>query len=111
MTASAPRFKDIFLHRPFLLLWIGLLASSSGAFLFVIVLAARIFAETGSSLMASSVFAAQWLLPLVLSRLSGTICTSYRIRSVLVIGEVISAFVVVGSWLAVRTVSAALVRG
>lgn len=96
MTGSDPRFTDVFFHRPFLLLWLGLLASSSGAFLFVIVLAARIFEETGSSLMASSVFAAQWLLPLALSRLSGTICTSYRIRSVLVIGEVISAFVVVG---------------
>lgn len=102
MSSEEPRFKEIFFHRPFLLLWIALLASSSGAFLFVIVLAAKIFAETGSSLKASSVFAAQWLLPLALQSLNGAICTRYRIRSVLVVTELLSAVVVIACALALE---------
>jgi 4-carboxymuconolactone decarboxylase len=96
-TAEPPpvpvRFQDIFLHRPFLVLWTAFLISSAGTYLFVIVLAGRIFAETGSALMASSVFAAQWLLPVMLSKVVGRICSSYRIRSVAVMGELLSASV------------------
>ncbi|MDQ3337397.1 MAG: MFS transporter [Myxococcota bacterium] len=95
MTAEPPpapvRFQDIFLHRPFLVLWTAFLISSAGTYLFVIVLAGRIYAETGSALMASSVFAAQWLLPVMLSKVVGRICSSYRIRSIAVIGELLSA--------------------
>lgn len=102
MSTGEPRFKEIFFHRPFLLLWIALLASSAGAFLFVIVLAARVFAETGSSLKASSVFAAQWLLPLALQSVNGAICTRYRIRSVLVVAELLSAVIVIACALALE---------
>lgn len=69
-----------------------MLVSTMGAFLLLLAVAVRVLERTGSGLLASGVFAAQWLLPILCVNLVGYIVNRLTPRTGLIIFEMITAF-------------------
>lgn len=79
--------------RTFTLMWIAMFISSSGSALMLIALSVMLFQQTGLALAASSVFAAQWGLPIVLAPLSAYLCRRVAPRTLLARLEILSVLI------------------
>lgn len=92
----SPRYHSLGWHellrdRTFILMWLAMLVSTMGAFLLLLALAVLVLERTGSGLLASGVFAAQWLLPILCVNLVGYIVNRLTPRTGLIIFEMITA--------------------
>ena len=83
-------------NRFFITSWLAMLLSTAGTFLLLLVLTAEFFRLTGSNLKASMVFSAQWVLPLFLAPVIGSLTRLFPIKRTLVFSEVLGAATSIG---------------
>ncbi|MGB3222882.1 MAG: MFS transporter [Desulforhopalus sp.] len=82
---------SIFKNRNFMFMWIAMLLSMTGTFLFLLVLSARLFLQSESSVLAGGVFAAQWLPAVFLLPIIAYLCSRFRPVMLLPVLELLSA--------------------
>lgn len=94
----------------FLVLWGAMLVSATGTFFLLITASAWLLENNGSGLSASAVFAAQWILPVLLVHLVRRACETPRLRRTAVSAESVQAVLSagIGILLAHRLVAALL---
>jgi len=73
--------------RRFLLLWLAMLVSATGTFMLLLVVSAHVLREHGSGLGAASVFAFQWILPVMLASLVRRLAERPDLRRVVACSE------------------------
>jgi len=88
MSGRTITLKDVFKCRPFLIMWTAMFTSTIGTFLLLLVLAAQVFEKTHSSFDAGMIFAAQWLLPVILFSYIGKIASKFNIQRTLASSQV-----------------------
>lgn len=76
--------------RRFLVLWVATLVSSTGTFVLLLSVSAHIIRVQHSGLGASSVFAFQWILPVVLASLVRFICERIGLRRGIIYSDLIN---------------------
>jgi predicted MFS family arabinose efflux permease len=79
--------------RRFILLWLAMLVSATGTFMLLLVVSSHLLRAHGSGLGAASVFAFQWILPVVLASLVRRFAESPNLRRVVVSSEIGGAMV------------------
>jgi predicted MFS family arabinose efflux permease len=79
--------------RRFILLWLAMLVSSIGTFMLLLVVSSHLLRAHGSGFGAASVFAFQWILPVVLVSLVRRFAESPNLRRVVVSSEIGGALV------------------
>jgi len=79
--------------RRFILLWVAMLVSATGTFMLLLVMSAHLLRAHGSGLGAVSVFAFQWILPVVLASVVRRLAESANLRRVVAASEIGGALV------------------
>lgn len=76
--------------RVFVFLWCAIVISSSGTVLALLALSIVAYEHTGSNLVASAVFASQWVAPVIAAPLLARFCARVQFRKLLIAAESIS---------------------
>ncbi|MET9232360.1 hypothetical protein [Lentzea sp. NPDC003310] len=103
---DAPARAGLWQTRVFVFLWCAIVISSSGTVLALLALSIVAYERTGSNLVASAVFASQWVAPVLAAPLLARFCARVPFRWLLVTAESVSIPLTLGVGLAVPAVPA-----
>ncbi|WP_372001098.1 MFS transporter [Tistrella mobilis] len=92
-TQPLPSRLALFADRRFLLLWAAMLVSATGTFMLLLAVSAELLKRHGSGLGAASVFAFQWILPVVAVSLVRRLAESRRLRRTVILAEIAGAVI------------------
>ncbi|KYO51749.1 MFS transporter [Tistrella mobilis] len=92
-TRPLPSRLALFADRRFLLLWAAMLVSATGTFMLLLAVSAELLKRHGSGLGAASVFAFQWILPVVAVSLVRRLAESRQLRRTVILAEIAGAVI------------------